>query len=386
MIFRCPELGPAENHVLDEIGKIRTSIKYSLHTPARWIGLLRRSTFARAIRGSNSIEGYNVTEEDAIAAVEGEAPIDALADTWHAIKGYQTAMTYVLQLAHDPTFSYSDGLLKALHFMMLGHELSKHPGTWRPGVIYVRDHQSGNIVYEGPEAEEIPELIKELLLCLNSEVSASPLIRAAMAHLNLVMIHPFSDGNGRMSRCLQTLVLAREGILEPQFCSIEEYLGRNTQEYYNVLAEVGQGSWHPKNNARLWIRFSLTAHYRQAKTIVRRIEELKRISDEIEQLVEQKRLPERCMFALVDATRGYRIRNSTYRKISEISENLASRDLKLLVDEGLLVPIGETRSRAYGASPVLVEIQKRTRLQKRIEDPFGAKVGQALLPVIVESH
>jgi len=386
MIFRCPELGSAENNVLDEIGKIRTSIKYSLHTPARWIGLLRRSTFARAIRGSNSIEGYNVTEEDAIAAVEGEAPIDALADTWHAIKGYQTAMTYVLQLAHDPTFSYSDGLLKALHFMMLGHELSKHPGTWRPGVIYVRDQQSGNIVYEGPAAEEIPELIKELLWCLNNEVSASPLIGAAMAHLNLVMIHPFSDGNGRMSRCLQTLVLAREGILEPQFCSIEEYLGRNTQEYYNVLAEVGQGSWHPKNNARLWIRFSLTAHYRQAKTIVRRIEELKRISDEIEQLVEQKRLPERCMFALVDATRGYRIRNSTYRKISEISENLASRDLKLLVDEGLLIPIGETRSRAYGASPVLVEIQKRTRLQKRIEDPFGAEVGQALLPGLVESH
>lgn len=67
-----------------------------------------------------------------------------------------------------------------------------------------------------------------------------------MAHLNLVMIHPFSDGNGRMARCLQTLVLAREGILEPEFSSIEEYLGRNTQDYYSVLAETSEGSWHPK--------------------------------------------------------------------------------------------------------------------------------------------
>jgi len=41
-----------------------------------------------------------------------------------------------------------------------------------------------------------------------------------MAHLNLVMIHPFSDGNGRMARCLQTLVLGREGILEPEFSSL----------------------------------------------------------------------------------------------------------------------------------------------------------------------
>lgn len=57
-------------------------------------------------------------------------------------------------------------------------------------------------------------------------------IQAGMAHLNLVMIHPFRDGNGRMARCLQSLVLARGGILDPVFISIEEYLGRNTQRYY----------------------------------------------------------------------------------------------------------------------------------------------------------
>ena len=53
-----------------------------------------------------------------------------------------------------------------------------------------------------------------------------------MAHLNLVMIHPFEDGNGRMSRALQSLVLARDHIVAPEFASIEEYLGRNTPAYY----------------------------------------------------------------------------------------------------------------------------------------------------------
>ena len=88
--------------MLEEIGKIRTAIRYSLHTPARWLGALRRSSFARAIQGSNSIEGYNVSTEDAIAAVEGEQPLEANRESWLAVKGYRDAMTYVLQLANDP--------------------------------------------------------------------------------------------------------------------------------------------------------------------------------------------------------------------------------------------------------------------------------------------
>ena len=383
MIYKTPELTEAEAVVLDEIGKIRTAIKFSLHAPARWVGILRRSSFARAIRGSNSIEGYNVTAEDALAAIEGEAPLDAQSETWLAIKGYRDAMTYVLQSANDPHFSYNDGLIKSLHFMMVQHELKKHPGTWRPGSIYVRDEQKGVIVYEGPDADSVPKLMLEMIGCLNSDSVTPPLIRAAMAHLNLVMIHPFSDGNGRMGRCLQTLVLAREGILEPQFCSIEEYLGRNTQEYYDVLGIVGKGSWHPNHDARSWVRFCLTAHYRQAKINVRRIEELRRVWDEVEVLIEEHRLPERCIYALADATMGFKIRNATYRSIAEISENLASRDLKALVDCKLLIADGETRGRAYAASPILQGIRKRNRLPKTVEDPFHNDPNQTLLPGVV---
>jgi len=171
-----------------------------------------------------------VSAEDAIAAVEGEQPLDAERETWAALNGYREAMTYVLQLAKDPHFSYNEGFLRSLHYMMIHYHLSKHPGCWRPGPIYVRDEQN-EVAYEGPDAETIPELMRALIRSLNREDGHHVMVRAAMGHLNLVMVHPFSDGNGRMARCLQTLILAREGILESHFCSIEEYpeeISKNT--------------------------------------------------------------------------------------------------------------------------------------------------------------
>ncbi len=80
------------------------ALRYALLSPSRWEGVLRRNTFARGIRGSNSIEGYVVTVEDAMAAAEGEEPMEAQSETWFAVTGYRNAMTYVLQLCKDPSF------------------------------------------------------------------------------------------------------------------------------------------------------------------------------------------------------------------------------------------------------------------------------------------
>lgn len=371
MLFATPISTSEEIGVIDRIDDLRRRLSYATSGPLRWTGLLRRSTFARAVQGSNSIEGYNVTLEDAIAAAEGEEPLDAEHEAWAAVVGYRNAMTYMLQLADDPHFSYSEGLLRSLHYMMLHYDLSKHPGKWRPGLIYVRNEQTRAVVYEGPDAEKVPQLMGELIDSLNKTDGTSVMVRAAMGHLNLVMIHPFSDGNGRMGRGLQTLVLAREGILMPQFCSIEEYLGRNTQEYYGVLAEVGAGGWHPERDARPWVRFCLTAHFRQASTLLRRTREIQRVWDELEVEAKRRQLAERLIFALADAAFGLRVRNSTYRTAAEVSENVASRDLKLLVDAGLLIPHGERRGRSYVASEFIRSIRERAREPRVNEDPFA---------------
>jgi Fic family protein len=374
MLYQEPRLDQQELEVIGSITAIRSGLKYRISSPPRWYGLLRRNTFARAIRGSNSIEGINVSVEDAIAAAGGEAPEEAEGQTWQAIVGYRNAMTYVLQLAKDPRFKYSEGFIRSLHYMMLQYDLGKNPGNWRAGQIFVRDEARGEIVYTAPDAEMVPELMDELILTLNQEFQPyETIVKAAMAHLNLVLIHPFSDGNGRMARGLQTLVLARQGILEPEFCSIEEYLGRNTQDYYNVLAQTAQGKWFPHGDTKAWIRFTLLAHYRQAATLVIRARMLDNLWNAIETEVKKRGLPERVTFALADAAIGYKVRNSMYRSMADISENLSSRDLKTMVDMGLLVAVGNKRGRAYVSSPILKEIRQRVDEPRQIDDPFAPK-------------
>jgi len=379
---------PAEYlRVVERVDEMRLRLRFLLQQqPTRWTGLLRRSEFARAIQGSNSIEGFNVTVDDAIAAVEGEEPqIDERTEAWLAVRGYREAVTYILQLSDDAHFAHHEAMLRSLHYMMMSYDLSKHPGRWRPGVTYVRRENTSDIVYEGPDAALVPELMDELVRSLNEASRLPIMVRAALAHLNLVMIHPFSDGNGRMARALQTLVLAREGILSPVFSSIEEYLGRNAQEYYAVLAEVGQGHWHPRRDALSWIKFCLTAHYRQAETLLRRSQEAGRLWSELESEIKKRGLQERMVLALHDAAFGFRVRNTTYRKAAEVSEAAASRDLGQLVAAGLLVPHGEKRGRFYLAGEWPHKVRSEVRLPKVASDPFtGEQVREE--PVAYEAQ
>jgi Fic family protein len=193
-----------------------------------------------------------------------------------------------------------------------------------------------------------------------------------MAHLNLVMIHPFSDGNGRMARCLQSLVLARAGTLAPQFSSIEEYLGDHTHDYYRVLADVGGGSWQPSRDARPWVRFALTAHYRQATTLLRRARELERLWSALEHELEKASLPARLVLALADAANGWRIRNAVYRAHADVSDQVAGRDLVAATAAGLLIAKGERRGRHYVASPTLDRLRDSNREPPVAEDdPFA---------------
>jgi Fic family protein len=387
MVYPTPTLKSEELAVLSLIDELRGRLSDRVREPRRWSGGLRRVTFARAVQASNSIEGYNATLDDAVAAVDGEELLDADTETRLAIVGYRDAMTYVLQLAQDDGANVDETLIKSLHFMMLRHDLAKYPGRWRPGSIFVRREPAGEIVYEGPEHALVPRLIAEMLDELH-ECDAPVLVKAAMAHLNLVMIHPFKDGNGRMARCLQTLVLAKEQVVAPVFSSIEEYLGRNTQAYYDVLAEVGQGSWRPERDPRPWVRFCLTAHYRQARTTLRRTEETEELWRVCARLAEEHRLQERTVAGLIDAAIGLRLRNSSYRQTvevgdgAEISDLTATRDLKHLVDAGLFEAVGERRGRYYIASNSLrrewAEIRNR-RTPRDDDDPFRIVADAAAL-------
>lgn len=371
MLFALEHLPPEYFQVIELIDALRTRLAYATSdSRRRWTGLLRRSTFARNIRGSNSIEGYNVTLADAVAAVDGEEPLDAEKETWLAITGYRAALSHVLQLADDPYFAHNEGTIRALHYMMVAHDVSRHPGRWRPGAIYVKHEPTAETVYVGPDADLVPALMRELIESLNAKSDLPVMVRAALAHLNLVMIHPFSDGNGRMGRALQTLVLARERIVDPYFSSIEEYLGEHTPQYYGVLAETGKGAWHPENDPLPFVKFCLRAHFQQAEALLRRNEQLAAMWNLLEKELEARKLTERMIFALSDAAYGFRVTNSTYRALAEVSNEVASKDLRALVGSDLLVPRGEKRGRHYVAGERLQEAREKTRTPVSENDPF----------------
>ena len=233
--------------------------------------------------------------------------------------------------------------------MMTQFDLSSHPGKWRPGDVRVVNNETGIVVYDAPDANLVDALVGELVQYLDSKQHDSVIVAAAMAHLNLTMIHPFKDGNGRMARALQTLVLAREGIGHPLFFSIEEWLGQNTQEYYNILASTGNGKWNPSRSSLPWVRFCLKAHYQQANTFIRRHEEYESIFNGIERIIKHKKLNDRMAIPLFNAALGIKVTNSRYQKETEESSYVAGRDLRILSDLEILIPHGEKRGRYYTA-------------------------------------
>jgi Fic family protein len=381
VIFRTPELTDQERQVIARIDRGRDALRHLLPEQREWVGLLRRVMLARAIQGSNSIEGYNVSLDDAVAAVAGEPSLDAEGETWKAVVGYRDAMTYVLQLADDTHFVYDENLIRGLHYMMLSYALDKSPGRWRPGSVFVVDEATHEVVYTGPDAIDVPDLVHRLVEDLRAEDEVPSMVKAAMAHLNLVMIHPFRDGNGRMARCLQTLVLAREGIVASPFMSIEEYLGTNTQAYYKVLQEVGRGAWHPERDARPWIRFVLAAHFQQAQTMIRRAEEAERRWTLLAQEASRLKLPERSVGALFNASLRFRLRNADYRAVAEVNDHIAGRDLGRLVEVGLLAARGERRGRQYVATTRLLALDASIRVERKpVEDPFETPIAEGAWP------
>ena len=371
-LFTTPSPDLVDSEVIGEVHNVRRSLAAVLRTPRRWTGGLRRTSAARAIQGSNTIEGYTVSNEDAAAAFDDEPPLSTDDATWAEILGYRRVLTYVLNVATSAGFVIDESVLRSMHFMLLEHDLPKFPGRYRESSVYVRDDRRDVNVYEGPASEDLPELMRTLSQALATPDSDDdPLIRAAMAHLNLVMIHPFRDGNGRMARALQTMVLAQDHLVEPTFSSIEEWLGSNTQEYYDVLAAVGRGSWRPGNDASLWLKFNLRAHHMQAQTLQRRFAEAERQWDHIDAIVGENKLPERLGAALFDALLGLRVTRPSYLKQVDVDERTATRDLVRAADIGLLEAKGERRGRHYLAGGALTAIRDDLRRRRApLTDPY----------------
>jgi len=380
VLLEAPALDERELAVRARIDELGDSLRFQLRTPNRWTGALRRTTFARNVQGSNSIEGIHASVDDVAAIAAGEKPPSVSEETERALAGYQLAMTYVLQLAKSASIDLNVTLINALHFMIGSYDLTRMPGRLRDRPVYVLDERTRDIVHEGADAAKLPELMAEI-----TDAASNPgdrLIAAAMAHLNFVLVHPYLDGNGRTARVLQALVLAGDAEPQPLFMSIEEYLGTHTPAYYDVLAKVGGGEWPPKDMSpeavRPWIRFVLTAHLNQAEERVERIRASGEAYSALENMARRDGLPERSLEAVFDVLLGSTITRGRYlAALTEagepISEQTATRDLTALVQVGLLSRSGDKRGARYSAGKRTIELRDQLGLGRvrRDVEPFA---------------
>ncbi|WP_229074005.1 Fic family protein [Actinoplanes sp. DH11] len=352
MLYPSPRLRAIDQDVLIGIDDMRQRLRNQIQgNPAKWTLGLRKFLTADAVAASNSIEGFKVSTEDVQDLMDGERDVDVSEENREETLAYQRMMTYVQTLHDAPDFAYSKGMLNGLHWMLQGHRHSrrKPAGQWRGGPVYVTSVRNPRLVaYTAPDASDVPDLIGELVDWLNAEDGEHPLVRAAMAHLHLVSIHPWADGNGRMSRSLQTLMIAREGVLSPEFSSIEAWLGEpgNTWDYYRELQRRG-AEYQPDQDVSSWIRFNLTAYHQQAQSVRARTNQSVAVWELLLPFLRAAGLDERMASALHDVAMVGRIRRARYEQAEGLTLQQAQRDLRDLAAADLLEPVGRTRARFY---------------------------------------
>ena len=352
MIFTTPPIDGSLERRLDELARLREQLGSETGRPLRWIGTLRRLVRASAVESSTSIEGFSVDPEQAVGLVSGDTRPSADDENQLAVASYGRAMRHVAAMAADPRFRWSERVLLDLHFDTCEFQTDKDPGLWRRGPISVTGPR-GRIAYHGPGADAVPDLMAEATDWLErGDRDAPAVVRAAMAHLHVAAIHPFRDGNGRVARIAQSLVLARDGLVSFEFASIEEYLGERTQDYYDVLEQTQGGSYKPERSAREWVEFCVEAHIDQAQRRLDQIAAAGARWTALETIAEAHDWPERMIIALEQSLVGGTDR-SRYAHEADTSLPTASADLRRLVDAGLLEQRGLGRSSRYVAAETL---------------------------------
>jgi Fic family protein len=347
---------------LEELDVLRRYLAQHLGDATQpWTGALRRLAAAEATVGSTSIEGYGTSLEDTVEILAGRHPSTTSEETQRIIAAYAQAMDRVGVLSEDPRFNWTPQTFLELHFLVCHPQREAGPGRLREGPVVVT-RGLGRDPYRAPASSEVPALVNEVATWLGSgDLARHPVIRAAMAHLNLVSIHPFRDGNGRVARVIQSLVLAKEGLLRPELVSIEPYLGRHTREYYAVLEVVQGPAFDPRRDASAWVEFCIEAHVFEATERRRWLEIAYARHDFCEQVARDQSYPERFVIALDQALLGLPVTNTDYRRTANVASPTAVQDLQRLRSDAWLEQEGGGRSVRYVAGRKLQERWSATR-------------------------
>lgn len=328
-----------------------------------WEAKFKEDALVRMVHFGTHVEGNDLTRYQAEKIVKQDPQRDELALTVARRAGvvaqerdvqevinYRNVMKHIDQLVRlNKKVKLVLGEKELLQVQALTVEKivpANEVGVYRKVAVTIRGPRRGEIVGRPPQSIEVPYQVEDFfawfLSLVNEEVH--PVIKAAIVHYELVRIHPFTEGNGRVSRAFAWLSLALDGYVGRQFFSFEEYFDRQVEDYYRALAGVEEKG----GDLTGFIEFfagALAVEMSRVKEKVRRLSMDVRFRD---RLGRQVALTER-QIALMEVLelKGEINMGEAREVLPMVSDDTIWRDLQDLKKKKLIVKKGRTKGARY---------------------------------------
>lgn len=306
-----------------------------------WVREMGRRALILEAHHTTHIEGTRLTLEQAKRLLEGNPVPEADPDDVRELLNYRKAFDFVSEYL-ETSGPITEGLVREIHKRLVEGVRggAAAPGEYRKIQNYVVNSVTGATVYTPPPAHDVPIMMAELVDWLNREQEVHPVLVSGVAQFQFVHVHPFLDGNGRTSRLLSTLSLYRTGYDFKRLFTISEYYDRDRAAFYNAIQSV-RGSGMEMTG---WLEYFVEGLATQLTEVRERGEQAIRR----DVLIKEHDLSERQAKAIGHILEHGSLTIQGFERLCpEVNRRSLQRDLKVMVDVGLLVTEGETHHLLY---------------------------------------
>lgn len=243
-------------HNLREIDRLHDKIRGARILPEAEASIHLRASVEQA-HSSTSIEGNPLNANQVRAVLASEKPLTKEQYAEREVKNYRAALDFIDERRNgDPEITIED-VLKLHELITEGLLSAPKSGHFRKNPVYI-ENQNHEVLYAAARPQKVEAEVKALLNWVKeNQVALHPALISGIIHLQLVAIHPFSDGNGRTSRALTMLYLALNRYDCDGSLVLDTYYAENRQEYYHALEEVCDPNFQTAMKADLtpWLEY-----------------------------------------------------------------------------------------------------------------------------------
>ena len=310
-----------------------------------WIAEMQNRALILEAHHTTHIEGTQLTLEESEQLLKGKKPISADPDDARELVNYRDAFNLVADYLGSDS-PVTEGLIREIHKRLVKGVRgdSAVPGEYRKIQNYVVNSKTGETVYTPPPAYEIQLMMQELVDYINHNNDIHPVFVSGIVQFQLVHIHPFLDGNGRSARLLSTLCLYRKGYDFKRLFTISEYYDRNRSDYYKAIQSVRENDM----DMTVWLEYFTRALSEQMQEIKTKGESVIRA----DVLGKRHSLSERQTKAVQHILQYGELTIKEFAELcSDTPRRSLQRDLKNLVDKGLVRTEGATNQLIYKLAP-----------------------------------